>query len=154
MTPQTGDGELRGDTPGAPTSKAAGGQTDGRDEPVRGNASGTTPIPPGLTSGVSSGRENGTDDSIEVSSEVSSEGPDGPDAHGIFDERFRLFADPFGSTCERENVKTAVFIVDDPKIPRQPVVFLRGNKYEAAKLLAALLRQLQQQILRDIGTHG
>lgn len=72
------------------------------------------------------------------------------DAHGIFDERFRLFTDAFGHTCEHEGVSTAVTIVVDPKLPQQPLVFVRGDEYAVAKLLASLLRRLKQQIEEKI----
>ncbi len=77
---------------------------------------------------------------------------DSPNAQGIFDERFRLFIDEFGDTCERENVKTAMAIVVDPKLSNQPIVFLRGNEYEIAQLLASMLRKLQQEIMNKIAT--
>jgi hypothetical protein len=76
--------------------------------------------------------------------------PDSPDAQGIFDERFSLFTDAFGNTCEQEKVRTAILIIDDPKLPRKPIVFMRGNEYDAAQLLAALLRQLRHEIIDKI----
>jgi len=82
--------------------------------------------------------------------ETGSKGADGPDAHGIFDERFAVFTDAFGATCEQEHVRTAIAIVSDPKLPREPIVFMRGNEYDVAKLLAALLRRINQDILRKI----
>lgn len=82
--------------------------------------------------------------------EIGSQHADGPNAQGIFDERFRLFTEAFGSTCEQEGVTAAVVIVNDPKIPNKPIVMIRGNEYAAAQLLAALLRRLQHDILNRI----
>lgn len=133
MIPQPTGHEPQGSTPGA-TEQA--GKTTNK------NTEGTIPTPPGIT-------VNGTADSLKASPEK----PDSPDAHAIFDERFRTLTDPFGSTCEHEGIVNAIAIISDPKLPRQPIVFLRGSKYEAAKMVAALLRQLQQQILAEISTH-
>lgn len=75
----------------------------------------------------------------------------GSAAHGIFDERFRLFTDAFGNTCEQEGARTAIAIVVDPKLPT-PIVFMRGSEYDVAKLVATLLRHLQQEVLSNIST--
>ncbi len=133
MTPQPTKHEPQGSMPGA-TEKA--GQTTDK------NNSGTIPTLPGIPVGE-------TVDPLKASSEK----PDSSDAHAIFDERFRTLTDPFGSTCEREGIIDAIAIIRDPKLPRQPIVFLRGSKYEAAKMIASLLRQLQQQILTEISTN-
>jgi len=133
MTPQPTEHEPQGSIPGA-TEKA--GQTTNN-----GNG-GTIPTLPGIAVGD-------TADPLKPSSEK----PDSSDAHAIFDERFRILTDPFGNICEREGIINAIAIMRDPKLPRQPIVFLRGSKYEAAKMIAALLRQLQQQILTEISTN-
>lgn len=74
----------------------------------------------------------------------------GPDAHAIFAERSELFMAPLGAVCESEGVNVAVAIVLDPTNPRQPIVYIRGGEYDAAKLLASLLRQIQQRVLEQI----
>lgn len=93
--------------------------------------------------------EHGRDD-IGSALNCGNSDADGSNAHGIFDERFQLFTDAFGSTCEQENVATAAAIVIDPKMPQQPIIFTRGNEYELAKLLTVVLRSLQQQIIMKI----
>ena len=72
-----------------------------------------------------------------------------PDAQAIFDARWQLFMNPFGESCEQQSVKTAIAIVVDPAIP-QPLILVRGPSYDAAKVLAALLRQLQGKIFQEI----
>lgn len=74
----------------------------------------------------------------------------GPDSHGIFDERLRLFTDAFGDACDREGVIASVAIVADPAFPGRPILFVRGNEYDVAKLLAGALRHMTQRIMQNI----
>jgi hypothetical protein len=72
------------------------------------------------------------------------------DAHAIFADRARFFTDDFGRICNAEGVAVAIAIVDDPKVPNQPLVFIRGSEYEAAKMLVHVLRVLRDQITKQI----
>lgn len=76
--------------------------------------------------------------------------PQGADLRAIFDERSELFIGPLGAACDAVGVKTAVAVVIDPAFPTNPIVFVRGGEYDAAKLLASLLRQLQQHVLEEM----
>jgi len=79
-----------------------------------------------------------------------SERAGGADTQVIFDERFALFMDPFGTTCDNERVPVAVAIVLDPKIRQGPLVMTRGHKYEVARVLAQLLRRIKAEINHDL----
>ena len=72
------------------------------------------------------------------------------DHQGIFDQRFSLFMNQFGETCETEHVHTAIAIVLDPQIPSQPLIFTRGSKYEGARTLAMVLRHLKREIDQEL----
>lgn len=74
----------------------------------------------------------------------------GHDSQGIFAERFDLFTDALGATCEQENVKTAIVIIDDPKLPGKPIALVRGEQYDAARLMTWLLRRLRSSIISEI----
>lgn len=82
--------------------------------------------------------------------------PDGPltgDAAGgsdhIFDGRFRQFMDTFGKACDDGGATTAVAIVIDPQTAK-PHIFMRGDEYHVAALLAKVLRGLQHKIMTNI----
>ena len=74
----------------------------------------------------------------------------GPTSQVIFDERRSLFMDNLLNTCKNEQVGLAIAIVCDPKIQEGPLVVIEGHKYEAASLLAFLLRKLKADINRDL----
>lgn len=84
----------------------------------------------------------------EAHEEGSKQG-DQDDRQRIFDERFQLFTESFGKTCETEGVQNAIALVLDPKL-ESPIVFVKGDNYTAAKLLAALLRQMKSFIAQEL----
>ena len=79
-----------------------------------------------------------------------SERAGGADTQVIFDERFALFMDQFGATCDHERVPVAVAIVCDPKITQGPLVMTRGHKYDIACVLAQLLRRIKGEMGREL----
>jgi|TARA_R110000751_G_scaffold15863_2_gene50989 hypothetical protein len=70
----------------------------------------------------------------------------------IFDERFHVFMNQFGETCEDEGATIAIAIVVDPKIKDQPIIFTRGGSYETAMLMAHVLRNMKQMINNELNT--
>lgn len=56
----------------------------------------------------------------------------------------------FGAACDAMKVKLAVAVAVDPQFPDTPIVFVRGGEYDAGQLLASLLRQLRQQVLKKL----
>lgn len=95
-----------------------------------------------------------SDENVSQDVEESRETDAQSSAQTIFDERFKLFTEDLGAACEKEGVKAAVAIIDDPKMQevtkKGPMVFLRGDRYHVAKMLADLLRRLQAEIMREI----
>jgi hypothetical protein len=76
-----------------------------------------------------------------------------PSAAGVpvnFDDRYELLIGQFRQACEAENVPLAVAIVVDPKIKQGPIVFTHGHRYDVAKLLTSLLRQLKNTIDEEL----
>lgn len=78
------------------------------------------------------------------------DGSSGAGTQDIFDNRFRLFMDTFSEVCEQESVPVAIAIVCDPKIQRGPLIFMRGDDYETARVLAKLLRHLKDKIAQEL----
>lgn len=77
---------------------------------------------------------------------VMSEKPEVSNTQVIFDERFSLFMNQFGETCENENTIISFAAVVDRKLPSNPIIFMRGNEYDVAVLLTRILRQLKTKI--------
>lgn len=69
----------------------------------------------------------------------------------IFDKRFDAVMDPFGNSCTSNNITTAVAIVIHPEETR-PMVFVRGHEYDAAALLAKVLRALKTNLFNNLET--
>lgn len=69
----------------------------------------------------------------------------------IFDERFHALMDKFGKSCDKHNVDVAIAIADHPD-EDVPLVFMRGDIYKTAALLAHVLRNMKAKILRDLDT--
>lgn len=63
----------------------------------------------------------------------------------IFDARFATLTDGFGQACEREGVTTAVAIAVHPDEPH-PIIFIRGHQYDAASLLARVMRAIRNEL--------
>jgi len=61
-----------------------------------------------------------------------------------------LFMDGFCTSCDKEEVPTAVAIVEDPKMQGQPLIATRGRPYDVAVLLAKVLRQLKTQLGEEL----
>lgn len=68
----------------------------------------------------------------------------------IFAERFALFTDQFGQTCEAEHVQVALAVVLDPLTPDRPVVFYRGRAYDVALMTKRVLEVLRDEVLHTI----
>lgn len=79
-----------------------------------------------------------------------SELPEDPNTQVIFDARFGLFMNEFGAICEKENIKLAIAAVIDPKLPKEPMVFMRGHEYDIALLLSKILKGLKAQINKNL----
>jgi hypothetical protein len=75
------------------------------------------------------------------------------DPQSIFDQRFQIFMDQFGEICEKEDVPISIAIVVDPQIQDQPLVFTRGGTYEAATVMAHVLRNMKQMISNELDTN-
>ena len=72
------------------------------------------------------------------------------DARVEFEQRFDFFMTQFRTVCEEANAPVAIAIVIDPKHPSTPFVFTHGNTYDQAILLANVLREMKQQINREL----
>ncbi len=71
-------------------------------------------------------------------------------APDIFDERFVILMGGFGETCETNNVKLAIAVAVDP-LTNVPVVFLRGDTYQLARLTKSTLDKLRTEIMHILG---
>lgn len=68
---------------------------------------------------------------------------------GIFAERFDVLMNGFGQACEQNEVAISIAIAIHPK-EEQPMVFIRGHHYDAAKLIAFVLRKLKIDLLQEL----
>lgn len=73
------------------------------------------------------------------------------DRQRIFEERFATLMNGFGQACEENDVNIAVAIAIHPD-EDEPIVFMRGGEYDAARLLAYVLRRMKQQIATELDT--
>lgn len=91
--------------------------------------------------------DNVTDqESQNVEGDLSSE-----DRQAIFEERFTALMNGFGEACKANNVDIAVAIALHPK-EQEPLVFVRGDEYDSARILAYVLRSMKQQITEQLNT--
>lgn len=68
---------------------------------------------------------------------------------GMFDEKISQIMDNFGEQCQEANIKTScAFVIQGDT--RKPVIFLNGNKFEIAKMLALILKNIKADILNDL----
>jgi hypothetical protein len=68
-----------------------------------------------------------------------------------FEERWSLYMSEFSKMCNEHGVKVAIAVVQDPKLnPDELIVCARGHIYDQAEVLATMLRQLKQQIAKDL----
>lgn len=72
-----------------------------------------------------------------------------PNQQDIFEELFLKLMDGFGRICEDEKVATSVAIAQHPD-SNAPIVFVRGNMYEVAKLLTYVLRHIKAEISNEL----
>lgn len=79
-----------------------------------------------------------------VSEEPSQDDP------SIFAQRFALFTNEFGRTCEENDVELAIAIIIDPVCPGRPHIFYRGRTYDIAVLTKELLKHLRDQITSEL----
>ncbi len=81
------------------------------------------------------------------------EPPDASESQAIFDDKSKKFEKlmtPFGEACESNGIQSAFAFAVDPANPAEPIIFMRGQQYEVAAILARVLRQLRNDIIRDI----
>ena len=64
---------------------------------------------------------------------------------------FNTLTNGFGEACVANNVHTAIAIAVHPS-QKQPIVFVRGHKYDIATLLAMILRSLKNEINEELNT--
>jgi len=69
-----------------------------------------------------------------------------------FDALFQQLADLFGEACEKNNINTAVFILEHPDTKQPPAVFIKGHMLEAAGITADFLRRAKTQIYKSLDT--
>ena len=70
-------------------------------------------------------------------------------AQSIFEKKFETTMDGFSSECDKEQVSTFISIVKHPS-KNTPMVYYRGHIYDAAVLLASVLRMIKSQIQNDL----
>lgn len=73
------------------------------------------------------------------------------DRQRIFAERFNKLTNEFGRQCDADNIHTAIAIAQYPD-EAQPVVFMRGSLYDAACLLARVLRNIKEMMADELKT--
>lgn len=96
--------------------------------------------------------ENGTNNSDPTNAK-NGVGEDAPDSRqDSFDARFTALTDGFGQACEQEGVELAVAIAIHPN-EEHPIIFIRGHEYDAATIIASLLRNLTRRLLAPLNTN-
>lgn len=69
----------------------------------------------------------------------------------IFAERFNALMNGFGEDCETNNVELAVAIAIHPE-ENEPLVFIRGDEYHVARILAFVLKRMKANIMDELKT--
>lgn len=69
----------------------------------------------------------------------------------IFAERFNALMNGFGEDCEANKVELAIAIAMHPE-ENEPLVFIRGDEYNAARILAFVLKRLKANIMDELKT--
>lgn len=67
------------------------------------------------------------------------------------EELFDSLMNDFGKACENHKVEVAIAIAVHPDI-KEPIVFLRGETFDAGRLLAYVLKRIKQNILDELDT--
>lgn len=76
---------------------------------------------------------------------------DKTEAQRIFEERFNALMNGFGDACESQNINLAVAIAVHPK-ENEPLVFVRGDEYNVARVLAYVLKRMKADLIADLNT--
>lgn len=71
------------------------------------------------------------------------------EAQRIFEERFNALMNGFGEACEKNNVELSIAIAVHPG-EKEPLVFLRGDSYNGARVLAYVLKRMKADIMSDL----
>lgn len=106
-----------------------------------------------MTTNITPQATNNVDQTIKDNSGSSEKSPGGTasnDEQGMFDERFTLYLDQFKDACSTNSVPFAVAIVEDPALSGKQIAYVFGDEYKIAKALAKLLRNLQDDIAKQI----
>jgi hypothetical protein len=67
----------------------------------------------------------------------------------MFEQRFNALMNGFGEACESNKIDISIAIAIHPQ-EEKPLVFIRGDEYDVARLMAVVLRQLKHQVLREL----
>jgi hypothetical protein len=67
----------------------------------------------------------------------------------MFEQKFADLMNGFGASCEKEKVETAIAIAIHPE-EATPMVFMRGNEYEVARIMAMVFKELRNQLLQEL----
>jgi len=87
----------------------------------------------------------------QVSSEAPSESAEQIAHKSIFDEQLKVFTNEVIGHMERMGIKNHVIVMINPQDDKG-IVFMTGEKYEIAKLLANILRDIKSDIARELDT--
>lgn len=75
--------------------------------------------------------------------------PSSTDSQTMFEQRFDALMNGFGKACEENGVSVSLAIAVHPE-EDMPLVFIRGEEYEVARVVAAVYRQLKNQIMQEL----
>ena len=88
------------------------------------------------------------DDNNEQNNEISSE----QDHQVIFEQTFNDLMNKFGEQCQQHNIECAIAIAQHPNYD-EPMVFYRApHIFDAASLMAKILRQIKTELYDDLNT--
>lgn len=90
-------------------------------------------------------------DSSSSNPETPASGTDNTDATQTHHKLFSILTDDFGKVCVDQNVQTAIAIAVHPD-HLSPIIFVRGHKYEIAKILARVLASLKHEIMSELNS--
>lgn len=65
------------------------------------------------------------------------------------ENRSELYFKGLDNKCDEEGAELAIAIVVDPKTPMQPLIYVRGEPYDAARLICAVARHLKGQLVNS-----
>ncbi len=92
-----------------------------------------------------------TNENIEDNDDTIQEGMVQPSEQDIFEQQFSELMNGFGKACADAKVPTSIAIAIHPN-HEVPMVFMNGDGFQVARLLAYVLRHMKEDLFKELMT--